>query len=147
MSTLGWIAAIASGVFVVVTLIEVMINMTNSEFAFTSWQYTLIMLGFVVITIFLNTWGAPILPMLEIVSLFGHLAGWVLVIVALWVLCPRNSSADVFASFVDNSGWDNMGASLLIIQVFSLYCIMGSDSVVHISEEVEDAGLVVPRCM
>ena len=137
----------ASSVFVVVTLIEVMAEITNADFAFTNWQYTLIMLGFVVVTIFFNTWGAPILPMLETVSLFGHLAGWIVTIVALWVLCPRNAASDVFTSFVNSSGWENMGASLLITQVSVIYCNLGSDSVVHISEEVEDAGLVVPRCM
>lgn len=124
--------AVASGIFIVVSLIEVMINVPDAAFAFTNWQFTLIMLGFIVITIFLNTWGAPILPMLETFSLFGHLGGWLLVIVALWILCPRNSAADVFTSVVNNSGWDNTGASLLLSQIFVLYCIMGSDSVVHI---------------
>lgn len=28
-----------------------------------------------------------------------------------------------------------------------MYCNLGSDSIVHISEEVEDASLVVPRAM
>lgn len=125
-------AAVASGVLVVVNLINAMINLTDPTFTFTNWQYTVIMLGFVVLTIFLNTWGAPILPTLEIVSLVGHLAGWIVTTVALWVLCPRNDSVDVFTSFINNSGWSDMGASLILSQAVIIYCLMGSDSVVHI---------------
>jgi choline transport protein len=132
MLSLGWLASVASSVYVVVTLIEVMIDIFNESFSFTSWQYTLMMIAFTVLTIFLNTWGAPVLPMLETVSLIFHLAGWIVTIVALLVLCPKNSSVDVFTTFSNDSGWPNTGASLLITQVTILYCNLGSDSVVHI---------------
>lgn len=147
MSTLGWLASVASSVFVVTTLIESMINITNAAFGFPNWQYTLIMLAFLVITIFFNTWGAKILPMLEIVSLFGHMLGFIVTLVPLWVMCSKNSAHDVFLNVVNNGGWSNTGTACLVSQVTVMYCNLGSDSVVHISEEVEDAGLIVPRCM
>ncbi|KAF2471723.1 amino acid transporter, partial [Lindgomyces ingoldianus] len=147
MSTLGWLASVSSSTFVVTTLVEAMIDITEPDFAFPNWQYTLIMLAFLVLTIFLNTWGARSLPMLETVSLFAHLGGWVVTFVALWVMCPRNSASDVFLNVVNNGGWSNVGTSCLISQVTVIYCNLGSDSIVHISEEVEDASLVVPRCM
>lgn len=36
---------------------------------------------------------------------------------------------------------------VLCSQVYVMYCNLGSDSVVHISEEVSDASLVVPQAM
>lgn len=147
MSTLGWLASVSSSTFIVTTLIEAMIDITQADFGFPNWQYTLIMLAFLLITIFMNTWGAKVLPMLETVSLIGHIAGFVVTFIALWVLCPRNSAEDVFVKVVNNGGWSNVGTSCLISQATVTYCNLGSDSVVHISEEVEDASLVVPRCM
>jgi choline transport protein len=84
MSTLGWLASCASSVFVCATLIEVLIEITNADFAFPNWQYTLISIAFLFITIFFNTWGAGTLPMIETISLFGHLGGFVVTIIVLW---------------------------------------------------------------
>ncbi|KAI9699939.1 MAG: hypothetical protein M1820_007001 [Bogoriella megaspora] len=147
MSTLGWLASVASGGFVVTQQIQAMIEVTQPDYTFTSWQFTLIMLAFVVVTIIFNTWGAKVLPALETGSLFGHLVGFIVTIAPLWALCPRNSAHDVFLNVVNNGGWSNTGTACLVSQVTVMYCNLGSDSVVHISEEVEDASLVVPRCM
>lgn len=147
MSTLGWLASVASSTYVVTTQIEAMIQVTNPEYAFTKWQATLIMIAFTLLTIVFNTWGAPVLPGLETACLIGHLVGFLVVMIPLWVLCPKSSAQDVFVHFEDNSGWGNMGTAFLISQVYVMYCNLGSDSVVHISEEVEDASVVVPRCM
>ena len=125
MSTLGWLASVASGPFVVTTLIEVLIDVTNPSFAFPNWQYTLIMLATLVLTIFLNTWGARVLPMLETVSLFGHIGGFIITLISLWVLAPKNPAHAVFAEVVNNGGWSNTGTSCLVAQVTVLYCNLG----------------------
>ncbi|CAK3901051.1 amino-acid permease [Lecanosticta acicola] len=147
MSTLGWLASVASSTFVTTTQIQAMIEVTYPDFAFTQWQYTLIMWAFTIITIFFNTSGAPVLPLLEKVFLGGHLLGFFAVMIPLLVLCPKNSAREVFVDFQNHSGYSNIGTAYLISQVYVMYCNLGSDSVVHISEEVENASLVVPRCM
>src|ERR1700712_1296395 len=55
MSTLGWLASCASSVFVCSTLIEVLIEITHEDFVFPNWQYTLMSIALLVITIFFNT--------------------------------------------------------------------------------------------
>lgn len=145
MSTLGWLAAVASSVFIVATQIQCMIEVTQPDYEFTNWQYTLIMIAFVLVTIVFNTWGASFLPALQTASLIGHILGFFVVIIPLLVLCPKNNAHDVFLDFQNNSGYDNMGTAYLISQVFIIYCNFGSDSVVHISEECADASLTVPR--
>jgi choline transport protein len=164
MSSLGWLASVTSSVFVVTTQIQAMINVTDAEYAFTNWQYTLIMLAFIIITIFFNTWGAKTLPMLETIALFGHLGGFLITLIPLWVLCSKNSAAAVFTEVVNNGGWSNTGTACLVSQVTVMYCNLGSDSVVHIckyckqlgwqsrltklsAEEAENASLNVPRAM
>lgn len=147
MSTLGWLASVASSVYVCATQIQAIVNVTRPDVGFTNWQITLIMLALVVITIVFNTWGSPFFPQLETASLFGHIAGFFVVLIPLWVLCDIKSADVVFTSFTDQSGWNNMGMAYLTCQIYVMYCNLGSDSVVHISEEVEDASLIVPRCM
>lgn len=146
MSTLGWIASVAGSVFVLTTQIETMVAITRSEYVMENWQYVLVMIAIVGITIVFNTWCADLLPAVETVSLVGHIIGFFVVLIPLWVLCPRNSPSEAFTSFTWSGGW-SPGPAYLVSQVTVMYCNLGSDSVVHISEEVEDASLTVPRCM
>ena len=92
------------------------------------------MLAFLVITIFFNTWGAKFLLMIETISLFGHLGGFLVVMISVLALAPKNSAKEVFTEFENGSGWGNMGVSLLIAQISVLYCNLGSDSAVHIGK-------------
>ncbi|KAI9661029.1 MAG: hypothetical protein M1821_009356 [Bathelium mastoideum] len=147
MSTLGWLANVTSTAFILATQISAIVEVRQPDFDFTNWQYTLIMIAFIVITIGFNTWGANTLPAIQIGSLIGHTIGFVVTIVPLWVLCPRNSAQDVFLNVVNLGGWSNTGTACLVSQVSVLYCNLGSDSIVHIAEETEDASLVVPRSM
>lgn len=147
MATLAWLASQTSGPFLTMTLVQVIVNVVNPDYTFTNWQYTLAMLAFIGSTIFFNTWAASALPMVQAAALWIHIGGFLVVAIPLWVLAPKNSATDVFTVFVNNSGYSNMGTAVLLNQVFSLYCILGSDTAVHISEEVENAGLVVARCM
>jgi choline transport protein len=129
---LGWLASVASSTYVVTVQIEAMINVYQPDYAFTSWQYTLLMWAFCLITIVFNTYAAGILPALEIASLVGHLVGFVVTLVPLLVLAPKNSARDVFVNFENNSGYNNMGTAYLVSQVTVMYCNLGSDSVVHV---------------
>lgn len=129
MSTLGWLASAATGVYVLGVEVEALIEVLLPDFAFTGWQLTLIMFGFILITIVFNTYGARVLPKLEIVSLIGHILGFFVVMIPLVVLCPKNSAFDVFVNFQDNSGYNNIGLAYLTSQITVIYCNLGSDSV------------------
>jgi choline transport protein len=122
MSTLGWLASTASSCFVCATLIQAMVEVYNFDFVFENWKYTLIGIAVMVITIFFNTWGAPVLPMIETISLVGHLLGFLVVIIPVWVMAPKNSASDVFLRFEDNGGWGNLGAACCVSTVSVLYC-------------------------
>lgn len=147
MSTLAWLAGQTSGIYLTMSLIQVVVNVKNPQYSFTNWQVTLALLGFILTLIVFNTWAAKALPMVQAAALWIHIFGFLAVIIPLLVLAPKNSAKDVFTVFVNESGYSSMGTAVLLNQVFSLYCILGSDTAVHISEEVADAGLVVARCI
>ena len=114
MSTLGWLASVSSSVFVMTSLIEAIIDVSNADYLFKPWQYTLIMLAFLVVTIFFNTWGAKILPKLEILSLFGHLGGFFVVMIPLLVIFDTFSPWKVIflGSCLGIVSWDRVSGSV-----------------------------------
>lgn len=147
MSTLGWLASTAGSTQVLATQIEAMVQVYNPDFYCTGWQITLLMWAFNLVTIVFNTWGSGFMPALEVGSLITHAVGWFVVIIPILVMTPKNSAEEVFVHWENNSGWSSMGTAFMLSQITILYCSLGSDSVVHISEEVEDASVTVPRCM
>ncbi|KAJ3493496.1 hypothetical protein NLG97_g4701 [Lecanicillium saksenae] len=64
------------------------------------------------------------------------------------VLAPKQSAADVFTGFTDNgAGWPSISLTVMVGQVSTMFVVLGSDSVAHMSEEIEDAGIIVPKAM
>ena len=147
MSTLGWLAGTAGSTQVLAYQIEAIVQVYNPDFFCTGWQITLIMWAFNLVTIVFNTWGSGFMPALEIGSLIIHVVGFFIVLIPIVALAPKNSAEEVFAHWENNSGWGSMGTAFMLSQITVLYCTLGSDSVVHISEEVKDASVTVPRCM
>jgi choline transport protein len=78
MSTLGWLASTASSCFVCATLIQAMVAVYDFDFVFANWKYILMAMAVMVVTIFFNTWGATVLPTLEIASLASHVSSFLL---------------------------------------------------------------------
>ena len=131
-SALGWLTGNASGYFIMSTLVEALVEVYHPDWEFTNWQSTLVMMFFLLITIYFNTLGAKLLPAIEVVSLVFHLAGFVITIVPLWVLAPKNSASDVFGPVVNGGGWSNSGTSFLVGTITILFSNLGPDAAVHI---------------
>ena len=63
--------------------------------------------------------------MLESITLFGHWAGWLITVVTLLAMCPKNSAHDVFSEVVNSGGWSNTGLSCMVGTVSILFCSLG----------------------
>lgn len=141
-SALGWLTGNASGYFILSTLVEALVEVYHPDWSFTNWQSTLVMIFFLIATIYFNTWGARLLPAIETVSLVFHLAGFVITIVPLWVLAPKNSASDVFGPVINGGGWSNTGTSFLVGMITILFSNLGPDAAVHIGKLGRDCILV-----
>lgn len=166
MSALSWQAGQASAPFLVGTFIQGILVVNIPSYSPTNWQGTLFVFAVVVAVYFLNVWGANAMPMITSILLIVHVFGFLAIVVTLWVLSPRNTAEVVFTQFVNRGGWSSMGLALMVGQISALYaCIcrstlllrkgwyamltmaLGCDSAAHISEEVRDAAVTVPRTM
>src|SRR2546423_7420986 len=164
LSTLAWQAGTASGPFLVGTIIQSLVSLSNPDYIGTNWQGTLMVFAITIITYLLTVWGAEAMPLFQNLMLILHVFGFVIIVIVLWVLSPRNTADVVFTQLTNGGGWSTMGLSLMIGQISALYslicmldgvlyitCLLtsniGSDGAAHLSEEVRNAGIMVPRAM
>ena len=76
-----------------------------------------------------------------------HIFGFFAFIVIFWVMGPRADATSTFTQFQDGNGWGNIGLATLVGMVGPTTTYIGSDSAVHLSEELKDASYVLPRAM
>ncbi|KAK5708144.1 hypothetical protein LTR97_000684 [Elasticomyces elasticus] len=92
-----------------------------------------------------NTILAQYLALLEIIAAALFVVAFAANLIVFWVMAPHNTASEVFGSFENGAGWSNTGFGMLTAQLSVLYLLIGSDGAAHMSEEIQDAGLNVPR--
>ncbi|MCJ1378530.1 hypothetical protein MMC17_001629 [Xylographa soralifera] len=147
ISVLGWQTGCASLAFLAGTVIQGLIVINNANYVFENWHGTLLVIAITVFAIIFNSFLAKKLPMVEGIVLIIHLLGFFAVLIALWVLSPRSDPTSVFTQFSNGGGWSTTGTSVMVGLLSPVYALIGSDSAVHMSEEIKDAGVVLPRAM
>jgi choline transport protein len=147
VSTLSWQAGNASGGFLCGTLIQSLIIIKNPDYAAPGWQGTLLVFPVMLVCVCFNIWFNHWLPSMQNAVMVLHVAGFLAIMVIFWVLSPHVPAREVFLDFDNGGGWQTMGLALMIGQISSVGFLGASDAAAHMSEEVKDAGLSVPRAM
>ena len=110
-----------------------------------------------------NIFLAKHLPLVEILILVMHLAGFVAIIAPLWAMAPRTPSSEVWTSFTDANDWGSsgsrqpvkstkadyfaVGVACLVGTITSVGSSVGGDAAAHMAEELKDASRILPRVM
>ena len=90
-------------------------------------------LAITLITYLLTVWGAEAMPLFQNLMLILHVFGFIIIVIVLWVLSPRNTADVVFTQLTNGGGWSTMGLSLMIGQISALYSLIGTfDGVLYI---------------
>jgi choline transport protein len=147
ISVLGWQIGLASLTFIVGTVIQGLIVLNNASYVFERWQGTLLVIAIVAFCILFNSYFASKLPMIEGLVLIIHILGFFAVLISLWVLSPRSAASDVFGTLTNLGGWSSNGLSFMVGLLTPVYTLLGADSAVHMSEEIKDASLTLPRAI
>ena len=146
-SVLGWQTGLASLAFLVGTMIQGLIILNNPNYIPERWQGTLLVIAITAFCIIFNTFLAKKLPMVEGMVLIIHIVGFFAVLIPLWILAPRNPAQEVFTEFLNLGGWSTTGVAFMVGLLSPIYTLIGADSAVHMSEEIKDASLVLPRAI
>lgn len=148
LSTISWQSIVALDCYLVGTIIQGLITVNDETYVAAKWQATLLIIAVAIFITLFNIFAAKHLPLAEGIFVTGHFFAFFPVVIILLVLAPKRSTKDVFLTFSDNgAGWPNVGLSTLVGQVSAIFSVLGSDSVAHMAEEVQDSSIVVPRAM
>jgi choline transport protein len=147
MCVLGWQAAMGATSFATAQQIEALIALHHPSYTIRGWHGALLAIAVAVVSMFFNTFLVRKLPLLEGIIMVLHCAGFFTFIIVLWVMAPRGNASVVFTHFEDNAGWGNVGLSTLVGLLGPVVTLIGSDSAVHLSEELKEASKVLPRAM
>lgn len=128
-------------------MIQGLLVLDNTDYVPKNWHGTLLVIAITAFCIIFNTFLAKKLPMVEGMVLIIHLLGFFAVLVPLWVLAPRSSPKAVFTEFSNFGGWSSTGLSFMVGLLAPVYTLIGADSAVHMSEEIKDASVVLPRAI
>lgn len=148
LSTISWQSIVALDCFLVGTIVQGMIAVNDDSYVSTRWQSTLLIMGVAIYIGLFNVFAAKHLPLAEGAFVTGHFFFFFPVVIVLLVLAPKRSAREVFLEFSDNgAGWPNVGWATLVGQVSAIFSVLGSDSVAHMAEEVQESSRNVPRAM
>jgi amino acid permease (GABA permease) len=102
----------------------------------------------------LNTFGIRLVALLNDVSVWWHVVGVSIIVVAMFILAPNHTDlGTVFTSFVNKTSVDSAVPALpffyvaLIGLLNAQYTLTGFDASAHMSEETHDAAKSAPRGM
>lgn len=147
ISVVGWQIGLASLAFIVGTLIQGLITLNDATYVFERWHGTLLVIAVTAFCIIFNSFLASKLPLVEGLVLIVHVLGFFAVLITLWVLSPRASASEVFGTVTNLGGWSSNGLSFMVGLLTPVYTLLGADSAVHMSEEIRDAAVTLPRAI
>jgi len=101
----------------------------------------------IVFAVFINTVVSIALPKFEGLILFFHIIGFFAILIPFVVLGPHDSVSNVFTTFSNGGNWPTQGLSFFVGLLGNVFAFFGADGAIHMSEEIQNAAVVVPRSM
>ncbi|MBA7493108.1 hypothetical protein ES702_03663 [subsurface metagenome] len=118
-------------------IIQGLISLTDNEYNFQRWHGTLLTIAAVTFAIIFNTLLAVKLPLIEGIVLILHIAGFLAIVIPLWVMSSR-APAHVLIEFSNNGGWSSMAISAFLGLQTPLTALIGYDCSVHMCKQTRN---------
>ncbi|TKX25740.1 amino acid permease-1 [Elsinoe australis] len=148
LTAIGWQFYAASVCFLIGTIVQGLIVLNQPEtYVFERWHGTLMAIAVVFISILFNTVLASRLPVLEGVIMVVHVLGLFAIVGAIWATALIGKASVVLFDFTNSGGWPTTGLSAMVGLLATAAPLVGYDCSVHMSEEIKDASLVLPRAI
>jgi choline transport protein len=119
----------------------------SPDYVIKGWHGALLTMAYVSSAIVFNTSAIGKMPILEGIAVVLHILGFLAFLIVFWVMGPRAPAEETFTTFADGNGWGSLGLATMIGMVGPATTYLGSDSAVHLAEELKDASYVLPRAM
>lgn len=144
----GWVTGIPACAQMLSSLVISMVLIVNPEAQIGKlWHVTLIMMLWLLLMIGFNIFLAQHLPLAEGLVLVLHVLGFFAFLILFWTMAERSPIRGVFTTFSDGGNWGSLGVSALVGLTTPLWCFIGPDAGAHMSEELKDASIILPKAM
>lgn len=147
-SGVGWVTGIPACAQILSSLVIGMVLIANPEAQIQElWHVTLIMMLWILLMIGFNIFLAQHLPLAEGLVLVLHVLGFFAFLILFWTMAERSPVKETFTKFVDGGQWGSLSISALVGLSTPLWCFLGPDAGAHMSEELKDASITLPKAM
>ena len=110
------------------------------------WHTIVLFAAILLLHAVLNSFGVTIVSILNNVSVWWHILGVLVIVLALAIAPSHHQSASfVFSHFVNNTGWGSKFYVVLLGLLLAQYTFTGYDASAHMTEETKSAAVAGPR--
>ena len=147
LTVLGWQAFVASVGFLNGTMTQGLIILTDLTYEPHPWHSVMLFWGVILFGVLVNTVISSWLPRFEALILILHILGFFAILLPLVILGPHAQSSQVFQNFINGGEWPNNGLSFFVGLLGNVFAFFGADGAIHMSEEIQNAAVVVPNAI
>ena len=147
VTVLARLAVSASAAYVAAAMIRGLIIFNNDSFDATEWHGLLLYWAVYVVAALVNIAGIRAFPRIETLAFVFHICSFFVIVVSMVYLSPQSKASFVFADLENSGGWSSNGLSWCLGLLTSSWSFVGIDATSHMSEEVQNAAVIVPRSM
>lgn len=148
ITVFGWQATTTSICYLVATQFQGMVLLNNSDYIPKQWHGTLIMWAIILGSGLVNIYGIKIMPALQMMGGILHVTLFIALVVPIILLSRRSTSQFVFTELLTaDGGWESPGIAWCLGMLTVTYCFLGFDGAIHMSEEVRNPAVVIPRVL
>ncbi|KAI2787275.1 hypothetical protein POX_f07638 [Penicillium oxalicum] len=148
ITVFGWQASTTSICYLIASQIQAMVLLNNPGYVPQQWQGTLIMWAVILGSGLVNIYGIKMLPALQMMGGILHITLFIALVVPIILLSRRSTPEFVFTELLTaDDGWQSPGVAWCLGMLTVTYCFLGFDGAIHMSEEVRNPAVVIPRVL
>ncbi|CAN9373070.1 unnamed protein product [Alternaria alternata] len=147
-AAVGWVSGIPACAQMLSSLVIGMVLLAYPDAEIGKlWHVTLLMMLWLILMVGFNIFLAQHLPLAEGIVLVLHVFAFFAFPILFWTMAERSPAEEVFTTWTNGGEWSSMGVSALVGLSTPLWCFIGPDAGAHMSEELKDASVVLPKAM
>ena len=147
LTVCGWQASTAAAIYYGGSLIQGMVILGQPDYVPQPWHLVLMSFAVTSFAVLINTRGGLLLPRFESLMFVLHVVGFFAVVIPMVSLSSHQTATEVFTTFMNNGGLATQGLSFMVGTLGILLSFCGADGAIHMSEEIENASIIVPRAI
>ncbi|OQU95641.1 hypothetical protein CLAIMM_01823 [Cladophialophora immunda] len=149
VSTAGWWLGNASVANFIAAMILAMVKISIPDYVIHPWHQWLLYAVILWLAVAINVFGSRFVPLFSKFILYFSLTSLTATIITILVCAAPNfqKASWVFGDITDASGWDTKGLLFLLCLLNNAHGFMGTDAGAHLSGEIPNPMVNVPKAI